>query len=72
MDQKPMTSVDFDLAVCEDPDCTQMGCAGQLVLQSSCHPLSATWIVYEGDGILRILCGECKDEICFVAVASGY
>lgn len=44
------------------------GCESPIVLRSHCHLDVPTWVFYF-DGVIKIICAECEEEVASIAVA---
>ena len=62
----PLTREYLDEAICSTPGCDEEH--GPLYLHSRCHPEAPTWTLYE-DGVLRVECAECREEVAIIRVA---
>lgn len=57
--------------------CTNPGCEhnhekmSELFLQPDCHPGVGCDICYSAEGLLKLTCRSCEQEICYIAVGGA-
>jgi hypothetical protein len=60
---------DLQLKGCSNPECD---CSeGPLFMHAKCHPQSTTWTYFD-EGLLTVICAECRELIMQVSVQERY